>query len=79
MSLSKEQKRELGRLSEYFKKIEKLEAENKIDLDVFMTEYNNDGFEFYVTERINIEGTEKRKEVFERESSEKSKTPEKKH
>jgi hypothetical protein len=73
MSLSKDQRKDLGRLSEYFKKIEKIAVENNIDLDVFMSEYKDDGFAFYATEKIGINpDAGQRKKIFEKEGKDKS-------
>jgi hypothetical protein len=73
MSLSKDQREDLGRLSEYFKKIEKIAVENNIDLDVFMSEYKDDGFAIYATEKIGVNpDAEKRKKIFEKEGKDKS-------
>lgn len=75
MSLTREQKRDLNQLSEYFKKVEKLSIENSIDLDVFMTEYNRNGFSIYATERIGINtNAANRKKEFEKTSKEKLKS-----
>lgn len=80
MSLTKEQKRELNRLSEYFRKLEKMTVENNIDLDVYMTEYREDGYSVYATERISLNETAgKRRDVFEKSTKEKSKTISKNH
>ena len=75
MSLTREQKRDLNQLSEHFKKIEKLTVENSIDLDVFVTDYNRDGFSIYSTERIGLKSnSQKRKSVFENNENEKLKS-----
>ena len=67
MSLSREQKKDLNQLGEYFRQIEHLAVENKLDLDVFMSEYNADGFAVYATEKVIIdEVKEKRKEAFQK-------------
>jgi len=67
MSLSKEQKQELGELNRYLKKIEELTVENNIDLDVFMSEYKDSGFAVYATEKVTVnENAQKRKKVFEK-------------
>ncbi|HNS12430.1 MAG TPA: hypothetical protein PKM97_07410 [Bacteroidia bacterium] len=67
MSLSKEQKQELGELSRYLKKIEELTVENNIDLDVFMSEYKDSGFAVYATEKVAVnENAQKRKRVYEK-------------
>ena len=72
MSLTREQKKDLSQISEYLKKIEKLTKENSIDLDVFMTEYNRNGFSIYSTERIGTKlDSSRRKNIFEGESKEK--------
>ena len=62
MSLSREQKKDLNQLGEYFRQLEHIAVENKIDLDVFMSEYKADGFSVYATEKVTIDATtEKRK------------------
>lgn len=72
MSLSREQKRDLHQLSEYFRKIEKLAVANNIDLDVYMTEYRDDGFTVYSTEKIGVNtNSEKRKDIFEKSGNDK--------
>ncbi len=74
MSLSKEQKKELSRLSEYFKKLEELVVEDNIDLDVFMSDYSDAGYEIYSTESIGVNTRpDKRKEIFEKSQKEKTK------
>ena len=76
MSLSKEQKKDLNQISEYLKKIERIGVSNNIDLDVFMTDYNKDGFAVYATERISLNAnSDSRKKVFEGSEKEKSKSP----
>jgi len=73
MSLSREQQQELDKLSTYFEKIEKLATKNGIDLDVFISEYKDDGYAVYATEQIEIKDkTESRKKVFEKAGKEKS-------
>lgn len=75
MSLTREQKKDLNQLSEYLKKIEKLSVQNSIDLDVFVTDYNSDGFSIYKTEKISLNSnSEKRKGVFENDTNEKIKS-----
>ncbi len=70
MSLSKEQKKDLNQLGEYFRQLELIAVENKIDLDVFMSEYKADGFSVYATEKVSLTGeAEKRKEVFQKAST----------
>lgn len=72
MSLSKEQKKDLEQLGEYFRKLEKITVENNIDLDVFMSEYKEDGYSEYATEKVSIEvDTKKRKKIFEKAGEEK--------
>ena len=72
MSLTREQKKDLNQLSEYLKKIEKLSVQNSIDLDVFVTEYNRDGFSIYATEKIRFNtNSTKRKNIFEKSTFEK--------
>lgn len=76
MSLTKEQKRDLNQLGEYFKKIDRLAVENKMDLDVFMNEYTHDAFSIYTTEKISLNSNaEIRKNVFEKADKEKPKSP----
>ena len=73
INLSELQKEELNKLSVYFEKLEKLATKNNIDLDVFISEYKDDGYSFYRTEKIEMEEkAEKRKKVFEKSGSEKS-------
>ncbi|CAN5697133.1 hypothetical protein BH11BAC1_BH11BAC1_04230 [soil metagenome] len=68
MSLTDQQKAELSTLSVYFEKLEKLAAKNNIDLDVFISEYKDDGYAFYRTEKIEMQKkAEKRKKVFEKD------------
>ena len=70
MSLSKEQKKELAELSNHLDKIEKFAAENSIDLDVFISEYSEEGYSVYATEKVGFkEQAGKRKEVFSEASS----------
>ncbi len=67
MSLTTQQKEELSKLSQYFEKLEKLAAKNNIDLDVFISEYKDDGYSFYRTEKIEMQKkAEKRKKIFEK-------------
>ena len=67
MSLTTQQKEELSKLSQYFEKLEKLAAKNNIDLDVFISEYKDDGYSFYRTEKIEMQQkAEKRKKIFEK-------------
>jgi hypothetical protein len=69
MSLSEAQKQELSKLSLYFEKLEKLAAKNNIDLDVFISEYKDDGYSIYQTEKIEMQkNAEKRKKVFQKSS-----------
>lgn len=73
MSLTKEQKQDLEKLSTYFERIEKLAAKNGIDLDVYMSEYKDDGYAVYATENVVIkEKADSRKKVFEKAGKEKS-------
>ncbi|MBL0103281.1 MAG: hypothetical protein IPP51_05685 [Bacteroidetes bacterium] len=73
MSLSKEQKKDLEHLGEYFRKLEKISIENNIDLDVFMTEYNSEGVEVYATEKVSLgDKAVKRKNIFEKADKEKT-------
>ena len=73
MSLTEQQKEELSKLSSYFEKLEKLAAKNNIDLDVFISEYKDDGYSFYRTEKIEMQQkAEKRKKVFEKSGTTKT-------
>jgi len=75
MSLTREQKKDLKQLSEFLKKAERLNIDDNIDLDVYMTEYNRNGFSIYSTEKIGINSNaEERKKVFENLNKEKSKS-----
>ena len=70
MSLTTKQKEELSKLSLYFEKLEKLAAKNNIDLDVFISEYKDDGYSIYQTEKIELQRkAEKRKRIFEKSES----------
>jgi hypothetical protein len=71
MSLTKEQKQDLEQLSTYFRKLEKLALKKGIDLDVFISEYKDDGYAVYATENIK-EKADSRKKIFEKEGKEKS-------
>ena len=67
MSLTKEQQKELRRLSKELAEIERLSVENNIDLDVFISEYSEEGYSVYATEKVNLEKQgSSRKEVFKR-------------
>jgi len=71
MSLTREQKKELEQLGQYFKKIEKLAAQIDIDLDVYMSEYKEEGYAFYATEKVTVgEKANNRKKVFEKAGKE---------
>lgn len=72
MSLTKEQKKGLEQLSEYFRKIEKRALKNGIDLDVFVSEYKDSGYSDYSTEKVEInEKADQRKRIFEKAGKEK--------
>ena len=71
MSLTKEQKQDLDQLSTYFRKLEKLALKRGIDLDVFISEYKDDGYAVYATENIKVKA-DSRKKIFEKEGKEKS-------
>ena len=72
MSLSKEQKKDLSQLGEYFRQIEKIAIENNIDLDVFMSQYTDNGFAVYATEKVSLSEKEKKqKTVFQKTQKEK--------
>ena len=73
MSLSNEQKKDLSKLGEYFRQIEKIAIENNIDLDVFMSQYTDNGFAVYATEKVSLYlKASKRKKVFEKAGKEKA-------
>ena len=73
MSLTAQQKEELNKLSLYFEKLEKLASRNNIDLDVFISEYKDDGYSIYQTEKIEMQTkAEKRKKIFEKSGELKS-------
>ena len=58
-------------MGEYFRQLEHIAVENKIDLDVFMSEYKADGFSVYATEKVSIDATtEKRKQAFQKSGKE---------
>ena len=74
MSLSEEQKKDLSTLGDFFRKIEKISVENKIDLDVFMSEYNEYGYAGDATEKVALNPTaEVRQDVFKKSEKEKTK------
>ena len=63
--LTQQQKEDLRKIGKYFETIEKKTETNNLDLDVFMSEYNDGGFAFYTTEQINLENKSRnRKEEF---------------
>lgn len=69
MSLSKKQKSELKDFSSYLNEIRGNAVEDFIDLDVFMSNYNEDGYAVYSTESIDVKSrAEKRKKIFEKSS-----------
>jgi len=73
MTLTKEQKRNLEKLTEYLRKVEKLKIENNIELDVFMTEYKDDDISIYATEKVDlVANAATRKSVFEKSGREKT-------
>jgi hypothetical protein len=73
MSLTKEQLQDLEQLSTYFEKIEQLAAKNGIDLDVFMSEYKDDSYAVYATEKVEMPAkTTSRKKIFEKAGKDKS-------
>ena len=72
MSLTKEQQKELKQLSEELNKMEQFAIENNIDLDVFISQYNEDGYSDYATEKVTMENkSSERKRVFEQGHKEK--------
>lgn len=72
MTLSKQQKGELDRLSMKLKKLENQLIINNIDLDVFMSDYTKNGQEIYPTEKTNMD-PQKRKQIFEQNELNKTK------
>ena len=72
MALSKQQKGELDRLSMKLKKLENQLNINNIDLDVFMSDYTENGYEIYATEKISMD-PQKRKQIFEQSELNKTK------
>lgn len=67
MSLSQEQKKDLDQIGQELRKLEQLAFENKLDLDVFMTSYSDDGYDIYATEKVSMEEqASQRKKVFEK-------------
>lgn len=64
MSLTQDQKKDLEKLSRELQKFEQIAIENNMDLDVFISTYNEQGFEEYTTERVSLEeAARKRKQV----------------
>jgi hypothetical protein len=87
MTLTKEQKKDLAQLSTYFDKVEKLAAKNKLDLDVYISEYWDNGYAVYATEKVDLKDAilkqdverieqqstaRKRRKVFEKHGKEKT-------
>jgi len=73
MSLTKEQQKELKQLSEELNKMEQFAIENNIDLDVFISEYNEEGYSVYATEKVSPGNkSSERKQVFEQGGKEKT-------
>jgi len=71
MSLTSEQKRYMKAISKQLREIERIALENSIDLDVFITGYNEEGVSLYATEKISQkESAGKRKKVFEKHGKE---------
>lgn len=72
--LTKQQEEEISKMSEYFKNVEKVTEPNNIYLDVFLTEYSDDGISLYSTERVMLnEKGKSRKEAFEKAEAKKQK------
>jgi hypothetical protein len=93
-NLTKEQMKHLDELSRYFEKVEKLAAKNNVDLDVFVTEYKDNGYSVYATEQVQMDDeslrknmnkeeqqstSRKRKKVFEGQGKEKTVKTQTKH
>jgi hypothetical protein len=88
MSLTKEQKKDLSQLSTYLEKVEKLAMKNNVDLDVYISEYWDNGYAVYATEKVELRNeilkqdverieqestSRKRRKVFEKHGKEKEK------
>jgi hypothetical protein len=86
-NLTEEQMKNLDELSKYFEKVEKLAAKNNVELDVFVTEYKDNGYAVYATEQVQMDDeslkknmnkeeqqstSRKRKKVFEGQGKEKT-------
>ena len=62
--LTHQQKEDLRKMASIMKRLRKRQT-NNLDLDVFMSEYNDGGFRFLSTEQINLESKSRnRKEEF---------------
>ena len=73
MDLTKEQKENLKQLGRYFEKLEKDAIQNNIDLDVFMSEYKDNGYAIYMTEQVDLEKkASERKKVFQKSTKDKT-------
>ncbi|MFM7216891.1 MAG: hypothetical protein ACKO1U_02595 [Bacteroidota bacterium] len=66
MALSKEQQKELKKLAVELDQIESYAIENNLDLDVFVSQYNENGYSDHATERVSLdEKAASRKRVFQ--------------
>ncbi len=75
MSLTLDQKKELEKLSRELEKFEQMAIENNLDLDVFISSYNEQGFEEYTTERVSLdEAAKKRKQIMGDQTAKQSAT-----
>jgi hypothetical protein len=73
MALSKEQQKELKKLAVELEQIELYAIENNLDLDVFISRYDESGYMDHSTERVTLEEkSADRKKVFQGESKQKA-------
>ncbi len=63
----------LDHLNEKVHRIERMAEENNLDLDVFMSEYRDEGYAVYATEKVSLKiKAGNRKKVFEKAGKEKT-------
>ena len=73
MSLSKEQQQELKKLAVEFEKFEQYAIENNIDLDVFLSQYDENGYSDHGSENVSLEEkSASRKSVYAKTGRQKS-------
>lgn len=71
MSLTHEQHYLLEELKEYFVRVEKIAAKNRIELDAMISDYSDSGFSDIVAEKVSIQEKAKlRRSLFEDTSKE---------